>query len=142
MTILTDDERRAAIKSVRHGMFTEPVPDEVARAVEAAVLAKLAKQELEGCKVVPVKPTQEMMDAAMAYVYKHGFTRGAGPGAVYAAMLAAAPEAPAQASAGDARDRELAAAYTNAQSQAPRHLGHIHGLRAVAELVILKGSAA
>lgn len=28
-------------------------------------------------------------------------------------------------------DRELAAAYTNAQSQAPKHIGHIHGLRAV-----------
>lgn len=31
-------------------------------------------------------------------------------------------------------DRELAAAYTKAQSQAPKHLGHIHGLRAVADL--------
>lgn len=31
-------------------------------------------------------------------------------------------------------DRELAAAYTNAQSQAQKHLGHIHGLRAVAQL--------
>lgn len=49
----------------------------------------------DGHVLVPVKPTQEMMDAAMAYVYKHGFTRGAGPGAVYAAMLAAAPQAPA-----------------------------------------------
>ena len=39
-------------------------------------------------------------------------------------------------------DREMAAAYTNAQSQAPKHLGHIHGLRAVAELAILKGRAA
>ena len=31
-------------------------------------------------------------------------------------------------------DRELAAAYTNAQSQAQKHIGHIHGLRAVAQL--------
>lgn len=43
-TILTDDERRTAIKSVRYGMFTGPVPDDLARAVEAAVLTKLEQQ--------------------------------------------------------------------------------------------------
>jgi len=45
----------------------------------------------DGWKLVPVEPTPEMESAAMAYVYTDGFTRGAGPSAVYAAMLSAAP---------------------------------------------------
>jgi hypothetical protein len=49
----------------------------------------------EGWKLVPIEPTEAMESAAMAYVYTNGFTRGAGPSAVYAAMLSAAPK-PAQ----------------------------------------------
>lgn len=43
-----------------------------------------------GYVLVPVEPTEAMCDAAMAYVYKYGFTRGDGPGSVYRAMIDAA----------------------------------------------------
>jgi hypothetical protein len=52
----------------------------------------------EGYALVPVKLTDAMESAAMDYVYINGFTRGAGPSAVYAAMLSAAPQ-PAQQAA-------------------------------------------
>lgn len=50
----------------------------------------------EGWKLVPTKLTEAMEDAAMAYVYINGFTRGAGPQSVYRAMLATAPTPPTQ----------------------------------------------
>lgn len=45
-------------------------------------------------QLVPKEPTEEMQAHAMSYVYVKGFTRGTGPAAVYAAMLASAPPAP------------------------------------------------
>ncbi len=51
----------------------------------------------EGWKLVPVKPTSAMLDAAVqaiCYGPEGGFTRIGGPGRCWAVMLAAAPAAP------------------------------------------------
>lgn len=65
-----------------------------------------------GFKLVPVKPTPEMADAAVqaiCYGPEGGFTRIAGPSRCWSAMLAAAPATPMQAPAvaDDARDAAL-----------------------------------
>ena len=142
-TILTDDERRQAIQSI---VLTSPgTADQIARAIETAVLAKLAQQEPfgyfraepfgwtdcaesdedavplyphpapqqadrqrvpDGWKLVPVEPTQEMCKAAVIYANGNAVYKNVAAAALeieegiygeaYTAMLAAAPEAPAQ----------------------------------------------
>jgi hypothetical protein len=65
-------------------------------------LEKLAQADAQpvapkGWKLVPVKPTEAMLDAAVqAICYGHGggFTRIGGPGRCWESMLAAAPAAP------------------------------------------------
>jgi hypothetical protein len=66
----------------------------------------------EEWRLVPAKLTEAMQDAAMAYVYINGFTRGDGPHNVYRAMLAAAPTPPAaQRQWVEVSDEELLEAY-------------------------------
>ena len=102
-TILTDDERpklppsRYSRWSSSNGLlaFSADQMEAYADAREAAVLAKLAQQAdrqrvPDGWKLVPVEPTWEMLEAALDCAAKPSFREA------YAAMLAAAPEAPAQ----------------------------------------------
>lgn len=158
MTILTDDERRAAWDSAARSH-----QDDIARAVEAAVLAKLARQEPVGTVIsyhteeghtkwtfqpsqsawaiprddkamergarscfvvfthpapqqadrqrVPAEPTEAMLIAARDWSLKK-YGKAIGDDAAkgcFSAMLAAAPEAPAQASAVDERAIDAAA---------------------------------
>jgi hypothetical protein len=107
-TLLTDDERpklpEPRVPMDNHqstwDKYSSAQMEAYADAREAAVLAKLAQQAdrqrvPEGWKLVPVEPTWEMLEAALDCAAKPSHREA------YAAMLAAAPEAPAQASAVD-----------------------------------------
>lgn len=93
--------QHAALQDLQTECAALRVNEENLTAQVESLRAQLAARVPDGWKLVPVEPTPEMESAAMAYVYTNGFTRGAGPSAVYASMLSAAPSQQAPVAQGE-----------------------------------------
>ena len=96
---MTPDELRALADALHWVQYTADwqACDQAADYLRAQADAHPAPAVPAGWKLVPVEPTEEMLDAG--YFTNHGANRG-----IYRAMLAAAPAAPARPDPQMARD--------------------------------------